>query len=292
MVKLSKRQQFYLKLLVGVLLVAFVYWKIGVVEILDTIVNINLVFLFLYMILKALSFVFGALNVGIMLKPLKRKVPVKQVLQFSMLSWAMGLFAPAKLGEVSLVYFLKKKGVPVAEGLSIFFLDRFLTFIVLFVLGLFAVGLFLPGIAWAYILFFMIMMVLTFKLVFHRGITEGLIRKFMKKYTQHVIDFKKTTIRYVKKNPKLVMLNLIVTIAKWMFTAFSITVLFWSFGVNVPFFYILVIQSAVTFVTLVPITLNGIGITEPVGIFLYGAIGVAYALSASMFAVALFVTYF
>jgi uncharacterized protein (TIRG00374 family) len=286
-----KNNSLFLKLILGLVLISLVYWKIGFWSIIDTILSISIIFLVLYILLKVLSFFIGALNIAILLKPFNHKIKTRVILRYSMLSWAIGLFAPAKLGELSLVYFLHKKGISISKALIVFLIDKILTFIVLFFFGISAILLFVPQLFWLYVLCFLLVIGGLCLFLFNQKIFQFLLNSFFKKYTLHLVKFKEELLLFIKENPKLLFVNFLLTAFKWSFTAFAIKVLFWAFGINVQFFKILFIQSAITFVTFLPITMNGIGVTEPLGIFLYGLVGVDYYISASLFAVALFVTY-
>jgi glycosyltransferase 2 family protein len=291
MIKISKSGLLLLKLCLGIIIVFIVYSKIGVLDIIETILSLNIVFLTFYLLLKALSFSFSALNVALTLKPLRYKVSVKNILRFSILSWSLGLFAPAKLGELSLVYFLKKKGVPIGKGFTIFFIDRILTLLVLFSLGIFAIIFLVPSAIWVYLLLFLALFFAVTIFLRYDKFINIFLKKVLKKYSIHLEDFYATLTYYVREHSSYLFLNLVVTYLKWFFTAFSIMVLFWAFGIDIPYFKILVIQSAITIVTLLPVTFNGIGVTEPVGIYLYSLVGIPLTISASMFAVGLVGTY-
>ena len=86
--------------------------------------------------------------------------------------------------------------------------------------------------------------------------------------------------KVLKRNPFFGILLLALSVSGWFCTAFFILQLFIAFGVSVSLGYILLVQPMVTIVSLLPITLGGIGVREGAMLFLYGGVVSAHIILA------------
>ena len=290
--RLFKARNYLLfKIIIGITLFLSVYTRIGFSNIFEKLLTVNIIFLIGYIMLKSFSLFFNALNLYIMLIPSKVKLKLREVWKYASISWAFGLLVPGKIGEFSLVYLLKKKKIDYGEGLAISMLDKILTFITLFSFGLLGLLLFLPNIIIYVSIIFTIIILSIIYFIYKDSYIDKILIFILKNKIKHIRKFKEVTKLYIKKHYNLIILNLIVTALKWGLTAFTISILFMGFGIYIPFYKVLFIQSIITIISLIPITISGLGVAEPTGIFLYGLIGISQSISASMFLIALFVTY-
>src|SRR3989344_4910157 len=117
-----KKLNFLLKLFVGVLILSFLLFKFGFKNILSAIISINPIFIVLIFIILTISKLF----------------------YYGSLSWAVGMFVPAKLGEFSIIPLLKKHDIEIGTGTSISVLDKLVTFITLSIISIIGFLLFLP----------------------------------------------------------------------------------------------------------------------------------------------------
>ena len=290
--RLFKARNYLLfKIIIGITLFLSVYTRIGFSNVFEKLLTVNIIFLIGYIMLKFFSLFFNALNLYIMLIPSKVKLKLREVWKYASISWAFGLLVPGKIGEFSLVYLLKKKKIDYGEGLAISMLDKILTFITLFSFGLLGLLLFLPNIIIYVSIIFTIIILSIIYFIYKDSYIDKILIFILKNKIKHIRKFKEVTKLYIKKHYNLIILNLIVTALKWGLTAFTISILFMGFGIYIPFYKVLFIQSIITIISLIPITISGLGVAEPTGIFLYGLIGIPQSISASMFLIALFVTY-
>ena len=89
-----------------------------------------------------ISLIIGAVNLKILLSPLSKNISFYKIFYYSVLSWAVGLFVPGKIGEFSFVPLLKNEGVRVGHGSAIFILDKLITLVVLSIFSLIGIYLF------------------------------------------------------------------------------------------------------------------------------------------------------
>ncbi|MBI2148938.1 flippase-like domain-containing protein [Candidatus Woesearchaeota archaeon] len=269
----------------------YVYYKVGIIKVLQIIGSINILLLLAYITLKYLSFIFGGLNIYLLIRPIKKKLRFFEVWRYFVLSWSFGLLFPGKIGEFSLIYFLRKEKIPYSKGLAISIIDKALTLIVLFIFGILGMAIFLKNMIIPTTIIFILIILTTIYIVYVDKVFENLIKHIIKKKIKYIIEVKKEIKNYIKKHSNLIIINLIITAIKWIFTALTISVLFLGFNVKVSIINVISIQSISTIISMIPITVSGIGITESAGIYLYGLVGIPYSVSGSLFIIALFVTY-
>ena len=124
---MNKALGWALRFLLGISILSILLYKIGIEPILTTVGGMNLYFLPIIALLYFANLFFGSLNITILMSHMKIRPKLHEIYSYYMLSWAVGLFIPGRVGEVSLVYLLKKKKVPLGEGFLIFVLDKFIS---------------------------------------------------------------------------------------------------------------------------------------------------------------------
>ena len=86
-----------------------------------------------------------------------------------------------------------------------------------------------------------------------------------------------------KRRKKILVLNFFITAILLSGIFFGGLVAFRMFGAEVSIFHIAMIQSLIIMISLLPIPFSGLGLKEISGIYMYGLIGVPYAVSVNYF---------
>ena len=81
------------------------------------------------------------------------------------------------------------------------------------------------------------------------------------------------------KSRKTILYGLFNSVAFCLLIAIARYILFFAFGVQVDFFYILLASSITQIIGILPISLNSIGVTEGLSVFLFSLIGVPIEIS-------------
>src|SRR3990167_2477104 len=159
-----------IKLLVGVSLLFLLYYKIGFSNIYQTLITIHIPLALAFVIIFYILFFFlGAWNLKILLDPIK-KLSWRKLFEYYCLSWSFGLFVPAKLGEFSLIFLLKKEDIGQGQTMALSVIDKFITMITFAAFAI--IG---------FLVFFTIQQTITFSLVLVVLIIGGMILLFSKK---------------------------------------------------------------------------------------------------------------
>ena len=289
---MNRKLKFTLQAILSVAILAFLFYKVGVGNIFEAFAQFNLWYLPLIIILSVLSFLIGILNLFILVYPIKKSIALLSLTKYYLLSWSLGNIIPAKLGEFSLAFFLKQEGIGLGPGFVVSLLDRLITVFVLAVLAGIGFFLFFTTSQAVYLLSIILLgiIVLLFFMVSSPG-RRFIRRVVLRKYEKSFKGFYKTLRYFVKEYPSFLFLNVIVTFLKWLLTAVTIFVTFFAFGRTINLLTILVINSIVMFVTLIPATINGLGLRESAAVYLFAQVGVPSSITASAYVLFLVIMY-
>jgi len=264
----------FFKVFVSIALLLILFYKVGFSELYQLILQMDVVFLPLVILFFILNFICGFFKIKILLKPLNKKIRFLKIVKYSTIAWSFGLFSPSKIGEFSMSFFLKKEGFSLGEGFAIQIFDKgimafsFATIAVFSALTFFNAhnaSLFL-------ILLFLTLTVCSFVIL--SKFTRDIIKKYiLRKYSLKFKGFSKTLFSYLRDSKSCLFLAFILSLAKIFFMALVIYYLFLSFGITVPLVYIIMIMAITIASSVIPISLNGIGVRQSIGVFLYSQIG-------------------
>ena len=193
--------------------------------------------------------------------------------------WALSLLAPSKLGELSLAYFLKKKKVDVGTSLAIIFIDKAITFIAIFGIGIAGIFFFSLQQEVSSVLIIIVLLIGAgcFLLFTRRGTTimKKIATFFLPKRIVTRIQEYSRAVEMIVENKSLIVANSIVTITRIIFTAFILFLAFLSINSPVPYGHIFLTQALISLIGAIPITLSGLGLREGSAVFFYSLLGVA-----------------
>lgn len=279
------------KIVFGIGVLFYLFYKVGFVNIAKTISSINFWYLIPIVIVYSFSFVLTALNFYVLLLPLERKLPFWNVMYSSLIAWVGGLISPGKIGELSIVYLLKQDGVEYGKGLAVSAIDKLVTAGTLIIFSAFA--LFLFEIQPYRILFISMIGFAGLLFVMFSPITRKWIRKYLlRKYDKLFIGFSKTAKVFItKKGFWALLINIISTTVKWLLLGYIMKLVFLSFGLIIPWWIVLLITSATTLIAMIPVSISGLGVRESSATFLYSMISISPVLVVSVYTVMMLLNY-
>ena len=211
---------------------------------------------------------------------LKKRQNINYSLKDSFLMYGVGLYigsvTPGRVGEVSRALYLKKDGYSFGKSMVSLVIDRFFDVIFLLVFLLFGLLFFFESFN-KQILFFLVIIMLLI-LFFFMNLKSNLIKSLLKKLFYIIVSNKHQKswkvnlqdfiddIEIYKFRNYLVVFFL--TAFSWLFSYIQIFITAKSIGiVNVPFLYLSVIFTIISFINLIPISILGIGTRETALIF-------------------------
>ncbi|MBI2577114.1 flippase-like domain-containing protein [Candidatus Woesearchaeota archaeon] len=225
---------------------------------------------------------------GLSLKIMTAKVAPKSTIfgffRYTLITQALSITVPGRIGELSMVYFYTKEKIPLGKGTAIFLLDKGMNLGFLCILGL--MGL-LPFVGSRdFLKIFGLLAAGGIIVLFFFFSTKGrdfLKNRLLKKYSANFQGFGNTLRSFLRGQKDALALDFLLTAVRWILSAFILQRLFSSFGAALPMATILITNSIVFLVSLVPLTIQGIGVRETAAVVLFGFQGVPTAVTASAY---------
>jgi len=274
---MGNKIELFIKLIITIFLVFFLIFKIGLDSIYNAFLQLNIFYLLLIVPIFFIVFILGAINIAILLIPLKHNLKFSNIFKYYSLSWAAGLLTPARLGEFSIIYHFNKHKMSLGSSTAAILLDKITTTLLYILIGLIGIVLFFYNENMKIFLIFLILYLLVFIaaiLVFisekGRNLVKNIFRNRFKKFT----GFSKTMLLYFKKRIDLVIYNVIITIIKTLFMVLTVYWLFLGFGTHISFWLVFCITVLGSIVSFLPISISGLGVRESLVIVLYANVGV------------------
>lgn len=264
-------------LLIGLILFVLILSRSDLGEIFQNIKIINSFYLILAILLTFPLF----FNKALCWNYIKKQQGIKYSLKDSFLMYCagmyIGLLTPGRLGETSKALYLKKDGYSMGKSLVSAILDRLSDFILLLVF-LFLSSLFLITIFQKQILILIsgllisiILLIIFIKIGLIKWFLNKIFRiliplKYQKSWQINFQDFINDLKIYKLKHYLIIFL---VTAFSWVFYYLQMYILAKGVGLNVPFLYLAISVTIAGFITLIPISISGIGTRDAALIILF-----------------------
>jgi len=242
-----------------------------------------------------MSFLIPAIGMKILLIPVKNnKIEIENLYWYNLLTYGISRFLPGRIGDASIIYFLKKEDIPIGIGTAIALIDKIIVF---FVQTMFAVvGFFIffsteVALKLTIISFFIFVLAMFF-ITWEKG--RLLIRKYiLRKHSEKFSKFYLTFSNYFKKHILLLIANIILATVKTLFFGFLIYLAFIAVNVNpnINLITIMIIASVINIISIIPITIAGLGARESISVLLFNELGITPEVTISAFIILLFVRY-
>ena len=273
----------FLGIIVGLILLVFLFSQININDLTNTLMKISLVALIFGFILYFLGYLFRIIRFKIILN---KQVPFLQLFKIVALHNFFTQVLPARSGEISFIYMLKKRGFSWSESTASLFLVRFFDLLavgIIFLFGLLFIQLngSIKNIYWGLVLFFLIFTIL---FLIYFKLNRKLIGFFIKflhlvrirgeKIIKFIEEANEEVYNFLKK-PKKFILSLFLSLVLWI-TLFILPYYVISlFGINIGFFTALVALSLTLLLALVPIqSFLNLGTYEGIWALVFMLVGV------------------
>ena len=283
--------------IIGIVLFVYILIKVNLIEIIAEIRNANIYFLVIALIFVVLvqfiqTFKWFAIAVFQDIR-----VPFSKAVKINLISNFYGFITPSKIGAVIRAEYLKKYTKNIGKGLFNFTADKIMDlssiiFIVVVFSFVFAGKLDLP--VWFFVMLFLMFVFVTLFFISKnrsRPIVKFFYNKFvpMKMKSKIKGSAKNTFDSFYENIPKkrYFVLFFLLNIINWGFMYAVSYFVGLSLGINLPFYFYLAILPLGTLVTLIPISINGLGTREATLITLFGIFGVESAKVFSMSVISL-----
>jgi uncharacterized protein (TIRG00374 family) len=281
-----------LKIIFGIFILAYLIYSIGTLNILSTIMTFKWSYLPLIIFVFLVVLILGAINISILIKGFNKKLNFLKVTRYYLLSWIYGKVFPGKIGEFSLIYFLKKEGMKIGRGTVITIIDKLMTFLCFLFFAIFGIFYFFSTNR-AVLIISLLLIVL---IIFIIGIATKSGRKIIKKiipqkYQPLFVGFSRDLNFLIKKRKGILILNILLTVIRLGLLSFFLWLIFLALGLKIAYFPLLIINSTIAIVAFIPISISGLGTSEYAGVLLFESYGIDSGISLSSLLMSRAITY-
>lgn len=281
---MNKSLKAIIKTIFGIGIIIFLIFKVGLTNLWSSIINFNFLFLPLLVAVFCFLLIVNSFNVLIVLNALNNKISFRKVLRYYLKGWVYGLITPARLGEISIIYFLKKEKIEIGQSALVLLLDKVLTFICFFLVSLFGLFTFFHFKEALLLVSIILILFLVFVFFVVSEIGRSIIKRLiLRKHSISFAGFSENMFYLFKKKKKIIFLNIIVTYFRLVVTSLFFYLTFIAFGGSARFLTIAIIIATTTIISLIPVSISGLGIRESSGVLLFLKYGVTTSLSTSVF---------
>ena len=286
---MNKRIWDILRIFIGISILSLLILKLGAAGVVDVISSMN-IYIVLLVIIFILSVLFlSALNLKILIGGLGEEISAADSFRYYLPTYALGLLTPGKVGHFSLLYFFKKNGISYGKTLAVLVLDKLITYIILSAIAIYGFFIFFERETALKFTFYLLLFLLILGLLIKSKKTRGFIQDFiLGKYAKKFEGFYRNLEFLIQSRKGRVVLNFSLTFGQWTLGAFVKYLIFLYFDIHVSFFAVLVINSIVAMLAILPVSISGLGVTESSAVFLFYKIGVDPTVTGGIF---LFVTF-
>jgi len=270
------------KILFSAGLLLFIAFKVDWTQMYGIVCNSNRWFLALALFMMVFELFLMSLRLMILMMARDISIPFKTIFKLNIISVFVGIFLPTKLGVDGLrIYYLSKYSKNVTNSIFSITYDRLinlLTITTFAIAGFFIGGYYktLPGFYFAILP--MILVIIFLCLCTIKKI-RTLIRKILNRLRipEKVINFIDQVVNSfirINKQPKLLSSLLLLSVI-FQSTRIIISFLFArAFGVGAPIGYFYIIIPIVTIISMLPISIAGLGVPQGTSVYLLSLIGV------------------
>ncbi|MDR0310725.1 MAG: flippase-like domain-containing protein [Acidobacteriota bacterium] len=185
-------------------------------------------------------------------------------------------------GDAVKVYYAGKPAGTYAESFASTFFDRNVGMLAMIAIACSAVlfypvsvpGVSIPLILWGVFILFAIGNIAVFTPRFHRVLSSAFQKARLRKIAAK-IDAAARAFRIIGKRPAALMRALGISFVNQFLVCAAVWIAAFSLNIRIPPIYFLIFVPTITLISMIPVSLNGMGLREYSFMSLFGAIGIA-----------------
>lgn len=280
---MQKKYKHLLKVIVSVAIIIAIFLKVGVKETIEHLKNADLMFVGLIVCFQIITLVLGATNIFILAQKMRNDISFMGVFKDYLIIWPISLFFPSKLSDIGMIYLLKKRNIEMGKAIAAMIVDNTITLWVIALFSLIGVYAFygMKGTLAVSILIIVGMILGAFSVSSYAR--DFVKRVILKKKAIYFKGFSRGLAELNEDKGRLVI-NVFLTVLKLMSIFFTYYLAFLAINKSIGFLQIIQVTSLSRLATLLPITINGLGLKEGIAIYFFSILGVSgsIVLSASL----------
>lgn len=269
-----KNKNFF-KLIISILILLFLMKLVNYQVLYESIKNINISFLLVFIILP-FSLLLRAWRWMIIINKDEKHISIKDSFSLTLVGVSLNIFLPASSGDIAKSYYGYKWHGVKEEMLSSSVVDKIIALLTIFFIGtLSALALKI----YSLFIFSLIITIALSLLVFLPQIIPWNALNYLLHFvTQKRLDEKKLESSFKLPN-KIKLIAFVISVIAWLTSYSMFLIICNSFGVQIDFIYILAVASLMNLAIIFPFTLNGIGSGEAMVLYLFGLVNISPTLA-------------
>ena len=281
---------FIMKVIITTSLIGYLLYSCNIAILASTLSNINLPLAAVTFILLPIVLFIGGINLWLMMNSISN-IPLKIFIRAYSYGYAVNLFSPGQLGDISVALFLKKDGIYYSHSTLAYAVDKVISMIFAISLGYIGVKFLLADLAvprWIFgippicAICAMACMILILYIPNDTG-TIGRIKHFIKG------TYKEAVLWNAKY--KAIILNIMLTIIRWLVLSVIYYFAFRAFGIDARWPEVGIIPIISTLIGYIPISVGGIGAVELCAVYLFSLISIDRVYVIDVYIFIRFITY-
>jgi hypothetical protein len=269
--------------ILGIGIFILIFLKLDINKIFNEIIKVNLFYIFLAFVLTLFSLLLQTFKWYIIARFQKIELPFLDAFELNLISLFYGFLTPARVGGVVRAEYMKDyKNGGVGKGLSNYSLDKILDLASIFFLVVvfsFSFGNIINKWFFYYSLILLVLLIVSLVLFLDKERSRNILGVFYRRILPQRLkeSAKKGFYSFYKDIPKkrYFILFFIINLLAWVSLYLVSYVIGIALGIEISFIYYLVILPIGTLVSLIPISISGLGTREAVMISLFGLLNVA-----------------
>ncbi|OGI42056.1 MAG: hypothetical protein A2150_00150 [Candidatus Muproteobacteria bacterium RBG_16_64_11] len=218
----------------------------------------------------------GAINLYLFLRLSSRAPRFSEFLPIYWTAWAIGLVVPGQVGDMaSVTALLHRRGHSWQAVLARSLLDKLISFIVMILVAVFALLPFVRGLSWQREWLIALMVVVPLTALFVYLLTQIKAAR-LSRWADKVSGIFSELTAILKKAPGYVLLNVLLTLLKTFMMGAAYWAIFRAIGVvEIDILSTVPLVAASALVAYIPVSFNGLGTVEAMGLMLFASLGIA-----------------
>ena len=267
---------------IGLLIFVYILLSIDSNVILRTLYNANLKYIFLASLLIPIVTVIKSLRWQLLLKIQGIDYSLKDCFIMYYVGLYVGAVTPGRVGDFAKVLHLKKDGHAMSKSMFSVLIDRLYDMVLLIAIIFFSIFVFVNIFndvdVFSFALYILLLLTIIISIMNKRAILKLI------KFTQNIsfLDtdlLEKHTTDFFDGFKKLNIYNIIllsiISLLAWIIYYILMYLLAIAINIDIPFLYLVACVSFSAAVTLLPISISGIGTRDAILIFLFSKIGLS-----------------
>jgi uncharacterized membrane protein YbhN (UPF0104 family) len=271
--KAKLKYRYIAKLLVAVVLITYLIYSCNLKFLIMTLSRIDINLACLVFIMSLLFFFCGALNLWLLVRSMHR-IPFGPFMHAYVYGYAVNLFTPGQLGDISMAFILKKYGIYYSRSTLAYGVDKVITMLFILFTGYIGATFLLKNFIWPKWIFAIPVIcamgaMACIWLMLYIPCNDGYVgrlKQFIKNiYAESLLWNGKFT---------AIALNIALTIIKWLILSVTYYLAFLAFGIDAKWPEVGIIPIISTLVGYIPVSIGGIGTVELCAVYLFSLISI------------------